>query len=405
MTQTTQTNIAIVGAGPSGLVMAIALARKGITSTVFERDQHPDIAPRFNPDRSYSIDITGHGLRALRYIDACDRFDELLIQFKGIKLVTNGQVDSWDEPGWTGSRGDILRTLLAEIEAKYSDLIALCYLCDVTAVDVHNGRVTTDTEGVTDVQTFDLIIGADGGGSIVRREMEAQLPEFTTEYDEIPNYSTMLELDRNVEDLDVRYLHIFQNDPFCVAGAVNGGQGDGTVRWFCVVGTNKEQTFDSVEDARQMFASKAPKMLDMVSEESLSSFAGRQCLHIGKMLSCSQLYGGKAVLLGDAGAPFSPIGQGINAALESAMVLDQNLDTGRVAALYQSLVRYSDIWKPEADAVTWICRKFIFGHTPHTIRLYLTAGLGVNAFTNAKKSDLSYSEAKKQAERLGPVWM
>ena len=39
-------NIAIVGGGPSGLVLAIALARRGVPTTVFERDPHPEVAPR-----------------------------------------------------------------------------------------------------------------------------------------------------------------------------------------------------------------------------------------------------------------------------------------------------------------------------------------------------------------------
>lgn len=78
--------IAILGAGPSGLVLAIALARRGLHSTVFERDVHPEIAPRFNPDRSYTIDISGHGLKALRYVDACDEFDDRMIRFKGLKI-------------------------------------------------------------------------------------------------------------------------------------------------------------------------------------------------------------------------------------------------------------------------------------------------------------------------------
>ena len=38
--------IAIVGGGPSGLVIANALARRGIATTVFERDAHPEIAAR-----------------------------------------------------------------------------------------------------------------------------------------------------------------------------------------------------------------------------------------------------------------------------------------------------------------------------------------------------------------------
>src|SRR5919199_6264645 len=90
--------IAIVGGGPAGLVAAIALARRGIRTTVFEREVHPERAPRFNPDRSYSIDITGHGLRALRHIDATSYFDARMVQFRGIQLQGR-VVDSWPDQG------------------------------------------------------------------------------------------------------------------------------------------------------------------------------------------------------------------------------------------------------------------------------------------------------------------
>jgi cation diffusion facilitator CzcD-associated flavoprotein CzcO len=48
--------IALVGGGPASLVAAIALARRGVRTAVFERDAHPQVAPRFNPDRSYTIE-------------------------------------------------------------------------------------------------------------------------------------------------------------------------------------------------------------------------------------------------------------------------------------------------------------------------------------------------------------
>lgn len=95
-------SIAILGAGPSGLVLAVALARRGLHSTVFEQDVHPDIAPRFNPDRSYTIDISGHGLKALRYIDACAEFDDRMIRFKGLRIpgdsCRNAARTFWNSP-------------------------------------------------------------------------------------------------------------------------------------------------------------------------------------------------------------------------------------------------------------------------------------------------------------------
>ena len=112
--------IAIVGGGPAGLVAAIALARRGIPTTVLERDAHPDLAPRFNPDRSYTIDITGHGLRALRHIDATSYFDARLMPFRGLQYQDR-VVEDWAEAGWTGSRGDILRALMALITDRHQD--------------------------------------------------------------------------------------------------------------------------------------------------------------------------------------------------------------------------------------------------------------------------------------------
>ena len=102
---------------------------------MFERDAHPEIAPRFNPDRSYTIDISGHGLKALRHIDACSSFDERMIQFKGFK-IPGGVTEEWTLPGWTGSRGDILRSLMAVAE-KTGDLIQINFESRVNAVDVN----------------------------------------------------------------------------------------------------------------------------------------------------------------------------------------------------------------------------------------------------------------------------
>src|SRR4249919_1086173 len=110
--------IALIGGGPAALVTAIALARRGIRASLYERDPHPEKAPRFNPDRSYTIDISGHGLKAIRHIDASGSFDERMIAFKGLK-IPGGRTEEWTLPGWTGSRGDILRALMAVLEGKY----------------------------------------------------------------------------------------------------------------------------------------------------------------------------------------------------------------------------------------------------------------------------------------------
>jgi kynurenine 3-monooxygenase len=225
MSESKAGRIAIVGGGPAGLVAAIALARRGIPTTVLERDAHPELTSRFNPDRSYTIDITGHGLRALRHIDATSAFDERLIRFKGLQYEDR-TIEQWTEPGWTGSRGDIQRALMSVVTDRHQDQIHMEFGCRVQAVDVLTGAVTfTPPGGTATTSTFDLVIGADGAGSVVRAAMHRQLVGFTVQSRELPNYLTMIELDRLDDQLDENYLQALATRPFCMAGPSRATRG------------------------------------------------------------------------------------------------------------------------------------------------------------------------------------
>lgn len=396
--------IVIIGGGPAGLVSAIAFARRGIHTTVIERDPHPADTSQFNPDRSYPIDITGHGLKALRYIEATSVFNEYMFPFKGIKMFNGSMTEPWKEQGWTGSRGDILRTLMTVVERDHLDCIDYRFNTQVEDVNVETGEIFIQQDGLISALQFDFLIGADGGGSLVRKKMEQQLSYLTTEYAEISNYSTMLELDQNTEHLDPHYLHVFGGLPiFLVVGAISGRKAD-SLRWFCSVGSDHELSLNEAENARTLLKQHAPDVLKMVSDDSLANFAMRKTYHIGRMLSCSQLYGGRAVLLGDAGAPFPPSGQGTNAAMESAIVLDQCIHRFELEHLQAASARYNKRWKPEADAVTWIARKVTYGKRKDMFRMLLTVPFGINLIRNAKKIALSYSDVRKQGKHWGFIW-
>ncbi|HEY0472215.1 MAG TPA: NAD(P)/FAD-dependent oxidoreductase [Kribbella sp.] len=384
-------DIAIIGAGPGGLTAAIALARRGVRTTVFERDAHPERTPRFNPDRSYAIDITGHGLRALRHIDALTHFDAGMIQFRGIRFrgVTG---DRWSEPGWIGSRGDIMRTLMAVVDDRHRDLIQFEFESDMSGLDVHAGVVAG--------RRFDLVIGADGAGSAVRTAMQEQVEGFTVETSFIPNYAIMMELDRAGDQLDKHYLHVLGASPFLIAGAIIDENKPEGVRWLCMVGVGQPTTFTSPEDATAWLRKHCAPLLDLVSEQAIAEFSQRQCQHLGRRLTCSHLHGGRVVLLGDAAAAFPPIGQGVNAAMESAIVLDQCLATG---PLETAAARYEAAWKPEAEAVSWIGEQMLFQKPWNGLRPMIAFLFGLRAVGRSKSATASYADAQRVARRLGSI--
>lgn len=397
--------IAIIGGGPSGLVLAMALARRGVPTTVFERDLHPEVAPRFNPDRSYTIDISGHGLKAIRHIAAEPQFDERMIKFKGLKLP-GGATEPWDLPGWTGSRGDILRALMAPIDATWSGLVTLRFEHRVTAVDIDKGTLTIAAKDGEATEAFDFIVGADGAGSVVRKAFEAQVPGFRTEHKSLPNWCTMIELDRVGDTLDPNYLHGLSSFPFVAAGAIRGDKGSDKPRWFCAIGTREKKTYASPEEARAFFRERVPRILELTSDDKVAAYAARPCYHIGQKLTCSQIAGGKAVLIGDSAGPFPPIGQGVNAAMESAMVLD--LAVGEAGASPEGLLAaaklYNDRWKPEIDAVSWMSEKSLFENRWHMMRARIAGALGISIFSEAKSAEVPYSAVKRKADRIAFFW-
>jgi kynurenine 3-monooxygenase len=385
-------DIAIIGGGPGGLTAAIALARRGVRSTVFERDGHPERMPRFNPDRSYPIDLTGHGLRALRHIDALAHFDAHMTPFHGI--MNRGRVFApWSEPGWIGSRGDITRALMSLVEERHHDLIDFVFDSDVRTVDVHAGMVAG--------QTFDLVIGADGAGSAVRTAMREQVEGFTVETSSVPNYGLIVELDRVGDRLDKHYLNGLAMSPLTLAGVIIDEDKPDGVRWLCVIGVKKAISFTSPEEATAWLRRHVPRVLDLTSGQAIAEFSRRESVHLGQQLTCSRLHGGRAVLLGDAAAAFPPVGQGGNAALESAMVLDQCLASGPLATVG---VRYDAAWKPEADAISWIGGQVRYQNPWSSARVLIGTAFGANVFNQAKSSTRSYSEVRRVARRLGPLW-
>jgi len=386
------TEIAIVGGGPGGLTAAIALARRGVRSTVFERDAHPEHIPRFNPDRSYPIDITGHGLKALRHIDAVAAFDAHLTPFRGIKSGRR-VMDPWLEPGWIGSRGDIARALMSVAQERHRDTIEFVFQSDVRTIDVHAGAVAG--------RRFDLVVGADGAGSAVRSAMQEQVEGFTVQRSSVPNYGLLLELDQVGEQLDKHYLNGLSFNPLGLAAVIADETKPGGVRWLCVLGVNKPITFSSPEQATAWLRRNCPRTLGLTSAQAIAEFARREHVHLGQRLSCSHLHGGRAVLLGDAAAAFPPVGQGGNAALESAIVLDQCLASGPLSTVGP---RFEAAWKPEADAISWIGGQIRYQDPRMLVRSIIARAFGVNIASQAKSSTRSYADVRAAAARLRPLW-
>lgn len=405
-------NIAIIGGGPAGLVLAISLARRGISSVVFEAMDNPLNLEKYNPSRSYAIDITGHGLKAIRYIDAVENFDKALIAFKGLKL--NGKVKTnWDEPGWIASRGDIVSVLTTIALEQYSQLIDIRFQCQLDNINVHEGTFDIRQSGAEEEERmgpFDLVVAADGGGSKIREQATEQEPTYQITREQIPFFFKMLALDRNTEDLDEHYLQVLSKSLLMVAGAINGPGGKEDPLWFSAVPFPEDTRYESLDAVRKDLGKRCPEVLQYCSDDALSAFADLPAQNIGRITSSSQLYAGKVVFLGDAAISYPPIGQGINGAMESAKVLDEALirhttnGSDIKSAVQDALIDYNANWLPETKAVAWMGKRTNQANRWHVIRGIALVVLNLSPMDLIKSSTMSYAEAQRRTKKLGPIW-
>lgn len=412
-------HIAIIGAGPAGLTLALALAaRQTLRVDIFERASDHRTSATFNPDRSYTIDITGHGLKAARYVGVTRMFDHSLIQFLGIRARLN-IASTWvtreercKEPGYTGSRGDICRALLLELleRTKGSDRVTVHFDTEATVVSAAKGiLLICDGSGSREVP-YDLVVGCDGAGSAVRGVLQEQIKGFTvTACPSLTNHSTMIHLDlkSGTDTLDPRFLYILSPPPvFLVAGAICGPKGPTDPFWFCQVGLSGAHQFSSADEARKMLTGACKSITKLCSMTAIEAFSRRESVPIGRSKQCSAMHGGRIVLLGDAAAPFPPVGQGVNAAMEAATVLDTCIgfqlgNGGSTADIMEAAAKdFTRVWAPEAAAIRTIAcgleyksGMFIFSKT------LLYSRLGVSALQNAKDADLSYTQALAMERR------
>jgi 2-polyprenyl-6-methoxyphenol hydroxylase-like FAD-dependent oxidoreductase len=403
-------DIAIVGAGPAGLTLACALAQEGGYSIhLFERDQdHFEIAT-YNPSRSYTIDITGHGLNAARRIDITDRFDNELIGFKGIKMAPAAwlyrigvgySVAPYKGQGWTGSRGDICRSLQAHLIHRHGDAAHLHFGVEAQLVDARHAELHLSWLGSSRSEThrFDLVVGCDGGGSGVRRALAEGPADFSVESMDLGNQAMMLHFDQHLEELDPHYLYVLAIRPvLAVAGAINGPNGPTDPRWFCQIGFPGPMQFPSFEEAAELFDRIHPLLRHLASDAMVAAFSQRESLPTGKSKRCSSLVVDRVALLGDAGAPVPPVGQGVNAAMQGATVLAQCLAEHR-GSLDEGLAMYARQWQGECDALRQIAIATYQSQTNSPWRILLASKFGHLGIQLAKDEKLSYREAWEQSQ-------
>jgi 2-polyprenyl-6-methoxyphenol hydroxylase-like FAD-dependent oxidoreductase len=187
-----QTEVFIVGAGPVGLTLAVALGQRGVTCTLIEQKEAPQFLPKMERCNARTMEIfrrmglagkvRAAGLDAEVSMDvyivlAMDRPPLLHLPYPSvaearaeIRAVNDGTVPL--EPYQLISQYTLEPLLKAEAERLSG--VTVRYACEFLSLTQDHGGVTAtirDAGGGTEELRSSYLVGCDGGASAVRREL------------------------------------------------------------------------------------------------------------------------------------------------------------------------------------------------------------------------------------------
>lgn len=170
MTTSIRTQVAIVGAGPAGLILAQLLADSGIESVIIDQRSRDEI------ESTIRAGILEQGTAdLLTRLDPNSRVHTVGHRHDGIELRFEGEGHRVDFPSlvgrsvWLYPQHEVLKDMLALRLSQGQDLRFGVTASRVEDVETDHPRViATDADGAELIIDADFVVGADGSRSIVR---------------------------------------------------------------------------------------------------------------------------------------------------------------------------------------------------------------------------------------------
>ncbi|HEX8289263.1 MAG TPA: NAD(P)/FAD-dependent oxidoreductase [Pyrinomonadaceae bacterium] len=328
--------VIIIGAGLSGSLLAIYLAKRGIETEVYEARgdmRKTEVAA----GRSINLALSDRGIAALREVGMDEYMLREAVPMRGRMIHSiDGQTKLLPYSGRQGeyinsiSRSGLNIALINEAE-KYEN-IRFHFNRRCGGIDYENSEVTfTNTEnGETKNVAAETVIAADGAGSVIRNAMFHKVPRFNYSQSWLEHGYKELHIppDENGEfQLEKNALHIWARRAFMMIALPNY---DGSFTCTLFLAHTGENSFDRLADAKSLleffqtnFADAMPLMPTLI-EDFFTNPTG----NLGTIKCFPWNIEGKSLLLGDSAHAVVPFyGQGMNASFEDCRVLNELIET------------------------------------------------------------------------------
>ena len=329
--------ILIIGAGLCGSLLALRLAQRGYRITLVEK--RPDLRKvEQDAGRSINLALSDRGLRGLRLAGVEEEAIKQCIPMNGRMIHdkegntflskysgrTNEHINSISRPG--------LNMLLLDAAEKMPN-VTLMFNHGCKLVDLEQASATfKNYDSGEEIRiTGDIIIGADGAGSVVRRSMfENKKNLFSFSQDWLSHGYKELSIPASPNGgyrTEKNALHIWPRGEDMLIALPNL-DGSFTVTLFLPY-KNDDYCFENLNSAEKVteyFKQEFPDALALMPNLG-EVFFENPTGPLGTIKCSPWNCFGKTLLLGDAAHAIVPFyGQGMNASFEDVVVFDQILN-------------------------------------------------------------------------------
>ena len=329
----TRKKVTIIGAGLSGTLMAIYLARRGYEVHILERRKDMRLDP-ITSGRSINMTLAARGLTALSRVLDIDKILDLTIPLKGrivhdehgsTKFIPYGSKK--DEVIYAIKRNDLNMALMDVAETYPNVTISFGQRC--TSVDKNNGDVRLideDTNEHAQIES-DFIIGADGTFSTVRQQIyRGERANYRQDFLDCGYKEVYLPPGKhNTFQMEKHALHVWPRGSCMLIGIPNL---DGSFALTCILPFEGNRSFAALTTEAEVLAFFNAHFPDVTP--LIGDFARCFLQKSVAMFMTTKAYPwhyNRVVMLGDAVHTVTPFyGQGMNAAFEDCQVLDGCLD-------------------------------------------------------------------------------
>lgn len=332
--------VAIVGAGPCGVLLAHYLLRRGDSYQIdiYERRSDPRIVS-FSKSRTFPLSLNERGMNALSQIpELAEAVRAVSVEMTGsIFHPKNGKAKSRPrkKPLITLDRTKLVIVLLEKLTEKYpQSRVNIHFNCQCTQVDFEAKTVSFQThppaEEAEFTVSYDLLIGADGAHSTVRKHL-LTTNTFECEQKPIANDYKSIFLpppDGNSEiNLEMGKIHAWRLGASTTILLLHDR--DGSMSGVIHFSRNNNQIagLSTPQEVLKFFQYNFPEVGKLMPESEAEAFLTRPISTIVTVRCSRYHYQGSVLLIGDAAHAVSPsLGQGCNAALEDVSLFNSLLD-------------------------------------------------------------------------------